>query len=134
MTRNRRFCFTNLLLQKTSAMNYKRKHNRFLLAEDLMFAHQLTHPYCYYGGTTINYSMQGICIASRYEVASGDTLCLRMIGNYLQFCTSIDDLTCMAEVIWCQPVALSQEPEYQIGLYYLGQVSPLFKPTNLMKL
>ena len=81
-------------------MNDKRKYNRFELAEDVMFAYQLTNPYCYYGGSTINYSMTGICLASRYEVVSGDSLCLRMIGSQLQSCTSVDGLTCMAEVKW----------------------------------
>ncbi|MBW2684207.1 MAG: hypothetical protein JRC69_11735 [Deltaproteobacteria bacterium] len=36
----------------------KRKYGRFELAEDVMFADQLTHPYCYFGGSTINYSDQ----------------------------------------------------------------------------
>jgi hypothetical protein len=91
-------------------MNNKRKHKRFELAEDVMFAHQLTNLYCYYGSSTINYSMDGICLTSRYEVVLGDSLCLRMIGNHLQSCTSVDALTCMAEVKWCQSISRSQEP------------------------
>ena len=109
-------------------MKNKRKYSRFELAEDVMFAHQLTNPYCYYGGATINYSMDGICLASRYKVVSGDSLCLRMIGGHLQSCTSVDGLTCMAEVKWCQYISRSQEPEYHIGLNYIGQVPALFKP------
>ena len=65
-------------------MKNKRKYNRFELAENVMFAHQLTNPYCYYGSSTINYSMDGICLTSRYEVTFGDNLCLRMIGDHLQ--------------------------------------------------
>jgi hypothetical protein len=109
-------------------MKNKRKYNRFELAEDVMFARQLTNPYCYYGGSTINYSMDGICLTSRYEVAFGDNLCLRMIGDHLQSCTSVDGLTCMAEVKWCLSVNSSLEPAYHIGLNYLGQVPDLFKP------
>jgi hypothetical protein len=109
-------------------MNNKRKYKRFELAGDVMFAHQLTNPYCYYGGSTINYSMSGICLTSRYKAVSGDSLCLRMIGNHLQSCASVDSLTCMAEVKWCQSVSSSQEHAYHIGLNYLGQVPDLFKP------
>lgn len=98
------------------------------MTEDLMFAHQMTHPYCYYGSTSINYSIHGMCLTSRYEVESGDTLCLRMIGNHLQSCSSVGGLTCMAEVKWCRSVTSSDEPEYQIGLTYLGKVPALFKP------
>lgn len=111
-------------------MKDKRKDDRFQLTEDLMFAHQLTHPYCYYGGKTINYSTHGICLTSRYEVESGDTLCLRMIGHHLYSCTSVDGLTCKAEVRWCRSVALSLEPQYHIGLHYLGKVPSLFKPNG----
>ncbi|OEU47687.1 MAG: hypothetical protein BA862_00010 [Desulfobulbaceae bacterium S3730MH12] len=106
----------------------KRKNGRFELAEDVMFADQLTHPYCYFGGSTINYSMSGICLVSRYEVISGDQLCIRIIGDHLHSCTSVDDLTCMAEVRWCRPICESREPAYHIGLHYLGQVPALFKP------
>lgn len=115
---------------EASAMDNKRKDKRIKLTEDLMFAQQATHPYCYYGGQTINYSVHGICLTSRYEVVSGDRLCLRMIGNHLHSCTSVEDLTCMAEVKWCQSVAPSPEPEYHIGLYYLGRVPALFQPKN----
>jgi hypothetical protein len=110
-------------------MKDKRKNDRFPLTEDLMFAHQLTNPYCYYGSKTINFSMSGLCLSSRYEVESGGTLCLRMIGKHLHFCTSVDALTCKAEVKWCRSVASSQEPEYHIGLHYLGPVPALFLPT-----
>ena len=106
----------------------KRKHDRFELAEDVMFADQLAHPYCYFGGSTINYSRSGICLASRYEVTSGDRLCLRIIGNHLQTCTSIDHLTCMAEVKWCRSTSSNREPAYHIGLRYLDQVPALFRP------
>ncbi len=111
-------------------MHNKRQHKRFELAEDVMFADQLTNPYCYYGSSTINYSMDGICLTSRYEVAFGDSLCLRMIGSHLQSCTSVDGLTCMAEVKWCQSISSSREPAYHIGLNYLGQVPDLFKPDH----
>jgi hypothetical protein len=109
-------------------MKNKRKNKRFELAEDVMFAHQLTNPYCYYGGSTINYSMDGICLTSRYEVEFGDNLCLRMIGDHLQSSTSIDGLTCMAEVKWCQSISRPPEPKYHIGLNYVGQVPDLFRP------
>lgn len=109
-------------------MKDKRKYDRFKLTEDLMYANQLTHPYCYYGSKTLNYSVGGICLSSRYEVESGDTLCLRMIGGHLHSCTSVDGLTCKAEVKWCRPVSLTPEPEYQIGLHYLGKVPKLFRP------
>ena len=111
-------------------MKYKRQYERFALAEDVMFAYQLTNPYCYYGSQTINCSMDGICLTSRYEVAFGDSLCLRMIGSHLQSCTSVDGLTCMAEVKWCQSISSSREPAYHIGLNYLGQVPDLFKPDH----
>jgi hypothetical protein len=111
-------------------MKDKRKNDRFPLTEDLMFAHHMTHPYCYYGSKAINHSRRGICLASRYEVKSGDTLCLRIIGKRLHSCTSVDGLTCMAEVKWCRSVASSLEPEYRIGLYYLGQVPALFSPNS----
>ncbi len=107
----------------------KRKDDRFDVEEDVMFAHHLTHPYCYYGGSTINYSVSGICLSSRYEVVEGDSLCLRMIGDHLQSCTSLGILTCIAEVKWCRPVDLSKEPSYHIGLRYISdQVPTLFKP------
>ena len=109
-------------------MKNKRKHDRIQLTEDVMFANQLMHPFCYYGGSIINYSKSGVCLSSRYEVACGDQLCLRMIGNQLQSCTSIDDLTCVAEVKWCQPVNLTREPKYRIGLHYSGHVPVRFKP------
>jgi hypothetical protein len=74
--------------------------------------------------------MFGICLSSRYKVVSGDTLCLRMIGKHLHSCTSVDHLTCMAEVKWCRSVASSQEPEYHTGLHYLGQVPDVFSPNS----
>lgn len=110
-------------------MKDKRKEDRYQRTEELMFAHQLTHPYCYYGGKAINYSAHGICLTSRYEVRSGDTLCLRMLGHHLYSCTSVDGLTCKAEVKWCRSVALAPEPEYHIGLHYFGKVPTLFRPT-----
>ena len=110
-------------------MKNKRQHERIGLAEDVMFAHQLTHPYCYYGGSTINYSVSGICLTSRYKVAFGDNLCLRIIGNHLHSCISVDDLTCVGEVKWCQAISLSREPAYLIGVRYVGEVPALFKPS-----
>jgi len=110
-------------------MGNKRKYTRFELVEDVMFAHRSTNPYCYFGGSTINYSMAGICFASLYEVELGDKLCLKMIGDHLQSCTSVDGLTCMAEVKWCRCVRSSKEPTYHIGLNYFGQVPDLFKPS-----
>lgn len=109
-------------------MNNKRKHDRIELTEDVMFANQLMHPFCYYGGSIINYSKSGVCVSSRYEVTCGDRLCLRMIGNHLHSFTSIDDLTCEAEVKWCQSISLNREPTYLIGLHYSGHVPVKFKP------
>lgn len=109
-------------------MKDKRIEDRYQKIEDLMFAHQMSHPYSYYGGKTINYSKRGICLTSRYEVGAGDTLCLRMLGHHLHSCTSVDSLTCKAEVRWCRSVSLTPEPEYHIGLNYLGKVPTLFKP------
>ena len=107
----------------------KREYDRFNLDNDIMFANQVSHPYCYYGGATINYSMSGICLISRYEVISGDSLRLRMIGDHLYSCTSLDDLSCMAVVKWCELNPMSREPAYHIGLNYLGdQIPDLFKP------
>ena len=111
-------------------MNDKRKNDRFQIDEELMFANQLTHPYCYYGAKTVNYSTCGICLSSRYEVNSGDTLCLRMIGTHLRSQSSVDRLTCKAKVRWCRAVSRSKEPEYRIGLNYLGRVPSLFRPDS----
>lgn len=110
-------------------MTDKRAYDRFKLDKDIMFANHDSHPYCYYGGATINYSMSGICLISRYEVIPGDSLRLRIIGEHLNSSTSLDDLSCMAEVKWCELIPVPREPAYHIGLYYLNdQVPDLFKP------
>jgi hypothetical protein len=110
-------------------MTDNRKYKRFELEEEIMFARQLIHPNCYYGGTTINYSMCGICVVSRYEVVPGDNLCLRIIGRHLHSSTSLENLTCMAEVKWCHPVDSAEQPSFLTGLHYLGDKIPsFFKP------
>jgi hypothetical protein len=45
-------------------MKDNRKNDRFPLTEDLMFARQMTHPYCYYGSKATNHSRRGICLAN----------------------------------------------------------------------
>ena len=106
-----------------------RKNNRLELTEDIMFARRSLHPFCYYGGATLNYSPTGMCFQSQYEVVPGDNLCLRMIGRHLQSFTTLDELTCMAEVKWCESVGSSDKPTYRIGLHYHGDfVPPLFIP------
>lgn len=107
----------------------KRKTGRLEFTEDIMFAQRSAHAFLYYGGTTLNCSLTGLCFESRYEVVPGDNLCLRMIGTHLQSFTSLDELTCFAEVIWCEPVGSAESPVYRIGLQYHGNlVPPLFKP------
>lgn len=107
----------------------KRSESRTELAEDIMFARRSVHPFCYYGGSTLNYSFGGMCFQSGYEVVPGDTLCLRMIGRHLQSFTSLEELTCIAEVRWCKQVGTPAKPVYQIGLHYHGNlISPLFTP------
>jgi len=107
----------------------KRQHDRFNLDKDIMFANHLNHPFCYYGGSTINYSMSGICLISRYEVLPGDSLHLRLIGDHLYSGTALENLSCMAEVKWCELIPLSDEPAYHIGLFYLDdQIPDLFRP------
>jgi hypothetical protein len=107
----------------------KRKYDRFNLHKDVMFSDQLTHPHCYYGCATLNYSKSGICLVSRYEAILGSSLCLRMIGNHLNSCNSLNDLTCMAEVKWCNTAGFNEDATYRIGLRYLGdQVPNLFTP------
>ncbi len=107
----------------------KRKEDRSQCTEEIMFSSQSVHPFCYYGGTTINYSFGGMCFQSRYEVVPGDNLCLRMIGKHLQSFTSLDELTCIAEVRWCERIGSADKPTYRIGLHYHGDlVPPLFKP------
>ncbi len=107
----------------------KRKQYRVDLNEDIMFARRSRHPFCYYGGTTLNYSLGGLCFQSRYEAVPGDNLCVRMIGRHLQSFTSLEELTCIAEVRWCTPVGSPDKPAYRIGLHYHGNlIPPLFKP------
>lgn len=107
----------------------KRKEDRTDLSEDIMFSRRSVHPFCYYGGSTLNYSDGGLCFQSRYQVIPGDNLCVRMIGRHLQSFTSLDELTCIAEVRWCTPVGSPDHPAYRIGLHYHGNlIPPLFKP------
>lgn len=107
----------------------KRLDARIKLTEDIMFSKRSAHPFCYYGGTTINFSLAGLCLESRYEVVPGDKLCLRMIGRHLESFTSLDELTCLAEVRWCKSVGTADSPAYRIGLHYHGNlIPPLFKP------
>lgn len=107
----------------------KRNEHRQELAEDIMFARRTVHPFCYYGGSTLNYSSQGMCMQSSYEVVPGDTLCVRMIGRHLQSFTSLEELTCIAEVRWCTQIGTPEKPAYRIGLHYHGNlISPLFIP------
>ncbi len=106
-----------------------RKNDRLEHSEEIMFAQRSVHPFCYYGGTTLNYSLGGLCFQSRYEVNPGDNLCLRMIGRHLQSFTSLDELTCIAEVRWCEPLGSVGSPAYRIGLrYHANLIPPLFKP------
>ena len=107
----------------------KRSDGRVAHTENIMFARRSEHPFCYFGGTTINYSLGGLCFESRYEVIPGDNLCLRMIGRHLQSFTSLDELTCIAEVRWCKSVGSAESPTFRIGLHYHGNlIPPLFKP------
>lgn len=107
----------------------KRLDDRVELTEDIMFARRSDHPFCYFGGSTINHSTGGLCFQSRYEVVPGENLCLRMIGRHLQSFSSLDDLTCVAEVRWCKSVGSAESPAYRIGLHYHGNlIPPLFKP------
>jgi hypothetical protein len=107
----------------------KRKEDRIDISEDIMFARRSEHPFCYYGGSTLNYSPGGLCFQSRYQAIPGDNLCVRMIGRHLQTYSSLEELTCIAEVRWCTPVGSSDNPAYRIGLNYHGsQIPPLFKP------
>lgn len=109
--------------------NDKRKFSRVRYDEDIMFARRSVHPFSYFGGTTINYSLGGMCFQSRYEVVPGDTLCLRMIGGHLQSFSSLDELTCMAEVKWCEPIGSPENPAFRIGLKYNGNlIPPLYIP------
>lgn len=106
-----------------------RLKERFRVDEDIMFARRSVHAYCYFGAKTLDYSEGGMCFMSRYQVEPGDNICLRMIGRHLQSFSSLDDLTCMAEVKWCEPVGTEKEPGYRIGLRYMGDsLSPLFTP------
>jgi hypothetical protein len=110
-------------------MTDQRIYKRFELEEEIMFARQLIHPNCYYGGTAINYSMGGICVVSRYEVVPGDDLRLRIIGRHLHSSTSLDNLTCMTEVKWCHSVGSAEQPSFLTGLQYFGDKIPsFFKP------
>ena len=94
-----------------------------------MFSRRSTHAYCYYGGSTLNYSSGGMCFLSRYELVPGDNLCVKMIGRHLQSFSSLDELTCMAEVKWCEPVESNENPAFRIGLCYHGHlVPPNFRP------
>ena len=107
----------------------KRKTKRLELSEDIMFSNRSVHPFCYYGGTALNISVEGLCFQSRYEAVPGDNLCLRMIGTHLQSFNSLDELTCIATVRWCKSVGSPVQPAYQVGLQYLGDIVPkLFKP------
>ena len=107
----------------------KRRDNRIDVQEDIMFASRSVHPFCYYGGTTLNYSLGGLCFQSRYEAIPGDNLCVRMIGRHLQSFNSLEELTCLAEVRWCTPVGPLEHQAYRIGLHYHGDlIPPLFKP------
>lgn len=106
-----------------------RKDNRFDIHEDIMFSRRSVHPYCYYGGTALNYSLGGMCLESRYRAEPGDRLCIRMIGTHLQTFSTLDELTCIAEVRWCKQVGPPDKAQYRIGLHYNGElVPPLFKP------
>ncbi|NNF48002.1 MAG: PilZ domain-containing protein [Desulfofustis sp.] len=107
----------------------KRNEERLDILEDIMFASRSAHPFCYYGGTTLNYSLRGLCVQSRYQAIPGDNLCVRMIGRHLQSFTSLEELTCIAEVRWCTPVGPTDQQTYRIGLHYHGNlIPPLFKP------
>lgn len=107
----------------------KRKEDRIQCTEEIMFSRRSVHPFSYYGGTTINHSLGGMCLQSRYQVVPGDRLCLRMIGSHLQSFSSLDELTCMAEVKWCKVEGSPEKPVYRIGLHYHGDIiPPLFKP------
>jgi hypothetical protein len=107
----------------------KRKDDRIALGEDIMFARRSVHQFCYYGGTTLNYSLGGLCFQSRYEVNPGDKLCVRMIGRHLQSFATLEELTCTAEVRWCTSAGSPDRPAYRIGLHYNGEViPPLFRP------
>ncbi len=107
----------------------KRKDGRVRLAEDIMFAKRSDHPFCYYGATTINYSPGGLCFQSRYQALPGDNLCVRMIGRHLQSFSSLEELTCIAEVRWCSQIGSPDTPAYKIGLHYHGNlIPPLFRP------
>ena len=107
----------------------KRKDDRLNLTEDIMFAKRADHPFCYYGARTINYSQRGLCFQSRYEALPGDNLCLRMIGQHLQSFSSLEELTCIAEVRWCTQIGSPDTPAYQIGLHYHGNLIPhIFRP------
>lgn len=106
-----------------------RKDPRIDIHEDIMFSHRVIHPFCYYGGKALNHSPGGICLQSHYGVHPGDSLCLRLIGNHLQAFTSLDELTCIAEVRWCETIGTPERPSYRIGLHYHGDlVPPLFRP------
>ena len=106
-----------------------RTSKRIDIEEEIMFSHRSTHPFCYYGGATLNHSPGGMCLQSKYEAHPGDRLCLRLIGNHLQTFTSLDELTCIAEVRWCETTGTPDQPVYRIGLHYHGNlVPPLFKP------
>jgi hypothetical protein len=106
-----------------------RKDRRIDIHEDIMFARRSAHPYCYYGATALNYSLSGMCFTSRYQVEPGVKLCLRMIGKHLQTFSSLDELTCIAEVRWCNQTGPPDKPNYHIGLHYMDElIPPLFKP------
>jgi len=97
--------------------------------DDIMFSQRSVHPFRYYGAVTLNHSADGMCVESRYPVQPGDHLCLRLIGHHLQSFTSLDELTCIAEVKWCETVGTPEKPAFRIGLrYHGGMVPPLFKP------
>ena len=107
----------------------KRKDERIDVSEDIMFARRSEHPFCYYGASTLNYSLSGLCFESRYEAFPGDNLCVRMIGQHLQSFRSLEELTCLAEVRWCTRVGTKETPTYRIGLNYHGNlIPPLFRP------
>ena len=107
----------------------KRSAARVAFSEDIMFARHSSHPYCYYGGTTIDCSPGGLCIQSRYEAVPGDNLSLRLIGNRLESFSSVDELSGSGEVRWCKPAGSEESPVYRIGLRYHGTaISALFKP------
>jgi len=106
-----------------------RKDRRVDTHEDIMFSHRSAHPFCYYGAVTLNHSSAGMCVESRYEAQPGDLLCLRLIGHHLQSFKTLDDLTCIAEVKWCETIGTPEKPAFRIGMHYHGDlVPPLFKP------